>query len=286
MKRHFLLTIAMIAAVLLSLVPSAVYAKSEYTYTVRIYPGNQGEFVSGDEVLIFSGLGPDSRVNFDPDMVRLPEGSKYYVTGIKETGKDNKDGKITLSSFSVDRDVDYVVSYGVLGDPVEYTVNYVDENGKKLLESSIYIGNVGDDAVIAFRYVAGYQPQAYNLKFKLKRDPAENVISFIYIPTPESVTVVNPSSGDSGESGEQSEGGQPGEQEGGNEQNGGETPVTPPPPEEIIDIDPPLGPGESEEKKISPWSIVAITAAVALVSFLFIILIKRRKDKDEDREKK
>ena len=48
-----------------------------------------------------------------------------------------------------------------------------------------------DRPVIAYQYIEGYQPQAYNLTKTLSKDPAENVFTFIYSPLPENTVYTN-----------------------------------------------------------------------------------------------
>ena len=79
-------------------------------------------------------------------------------------------------------DQDYVVAYGIKGATVAYTVNYLDEDGNALAPSETYYGNVGDKPVVAYLYIEGYQPQAYNLGKTLVEDATQNVFSFIYAP--------------------------------------------------------------------------------------------------------
>lgn len=164
-------------------------AESEYTYTVRFFSGAQGTFKGKEpEMVVYKDLQPGQRVAFNQRDVELNDNSKYYIKGIRESGKDNnqvgKDGVVeqTTTSFEVDADQDYVVVYGLLVDAVGYTVNYVDENGRELAPSESYYGNVGDAPVIAYLYIEGYQPQAYNLTGVLQRDASKNVFSFVYSP--------------------------------------------------------------------------------------------------------
>jgi len=181
--------------VLLSLVLAcsvAVPAKAApYTYTVRIFAGQQG-MVDGKEVLVYNNLEYGSRLSFNLSLVTLKDGSKYYVKGIRESGKDNSTA--TTTSFVVTGDRDYVVAYGLLNHAVAYTINYQDAQGNELAPSETYYGNVGDKPVIAYLYVDGYQPQAYNLTKTLSENAAENVFTFVYteIPPGEVITVVIP----------------------------------------------------------------------------------------------
>lgn len=164
-------------------------AETEYTYTVRFFSGAQGDFKEGDkEMVVHKNLIPGQRVAFNQRDVELKDNSKYYIKGIRESGKDNnrvgKDGVVeqTTTSFAVEEDRDYVVVYGLLSDAVGYTVSYVDANGRELAPSEKYYGNVGDAPVIAYLYIEGYQPQAYNLTGVLQRDESKNVFSFVYSP--------------------------------------------------------------------------------------------------------
>lgn len=161
-------------------------AKEEYRYTVRFYAGQQG-LIGGGEVITFTNLKYGERVTFNQNMVTLKD-EKYYVKGIRESGMDNN--TVRVNSFPVTADKDYVVAYGLLNDAVAYTINYVDENGNALAPSEQYYGNRGDKPVIAYLYIEGYQPQAYNLTGTLTDDPAENVFTFVYTPIGRVTTVI------------------------------------------------------------------------------------------------
>ncbi len=169
-----------------------------YTYTVRFFAGKQGS-IEGGEVLTFNDLSYGDRVTFSQRMVSLNDGSKYYVRGIRESGRDNN--TVSASSFLVTGDLDYVVAYGMLGSAVAYTVNYVDTAGNALAPSETYYGNVGDKPVVAYLYIDGYEPQAYNLGLTLSENAADNVFTFIYTPieTPAQQTPENPQNTDEGD---------------------------------------------------------------------------------------
>ncbi len=171
-----------------------------YTYQVTFYTGNHGTFTGAGHVnvdngktgsdyqistrgdaIVVSGLMPGDRVNFDAAMdgaVSLGENSKYYVKGIRLSGRDND--TVGMSSFEVKGDQEYVVAYGIRGDMTSYVVNYEDTRGNTLAPSRTYYGNVGDRPVIAFLYMEGYEPQAYNLTKTLSANAAENVLTFTY----------------------------------------------------------------------------------------------------------
>jgi len=174
-------TIRKIAGSLLTfallLVMAAPAFAAKYTYTVRVFAGAQGT-VDGGEVVTFSDLKYGDRVTFDINRVALHNDSKYYVRGIRESGRDN--ATVAAPSILVTGDIDYVVAYGIRGSTVAYTVNYQDVEGNTLLPSETYYGNVGDKPVVAFRYVEGYQPKAYNLTKTLSENAADNIFTFYY----------------------------------------------------------------------------------------------------------
>lgn len=176
--RRFLSVLAAFCLILTASVP-VLAANDDYTYTVRIYSGKQGT-IDGGDVKEYTGLHYGERVSFYPQSaVTLNDNSKYYVRGLRESGKDNSES-VAAASFTVTGDADYVVAYGLLGSAVQYTVRYVDANGAELLPSETFYGNVGDSPVIAYRFVEGYQPQAYNLTGELYADASQNVYTFTY----------------------------------------------------------------------------------------------------------
>lgn len=184
--------------------PAMAAQKESYTYQVRFLAGAQGAFnpdgnlsnngtqsptLESGECLVFDNLMPGARVSFHNGMVTLKDSGKYYIRGIRESGKDNN--TVYYTTFTVEGDKDYVIAYGILGDAVAYTVNYEDESGNSLAPSETYYGNVGDRPVVSYLYFEGYQPQAYNLIGRLSENAAENVFTFVYrrVGAGETVTV-------------------------------------------------------------------------------------------------
>ena len=174
-----ILTLILAAVLLCMAFAPLALADDEYTFTVRIYSGAQGEFSDGTTVTVIPGLKYGDRITFDPDSIVLNDGSKYYIKGIRESGKDNN--TVDATSFVVTEDADYVVAYGIRGEMVKYTIRYVDENGKKLEEPSEYYGNIGDKPVVAFLHIEGYVPEDYNLTKTLSEKESENVFTFTYL---------------------------------------------------------------------------------------------------------
>lgn len=292
MKKIAKLVSVLLLAVLMASLCASAWAVDTTTYKVRIYAGNQGTLNGGNTVV-------EATYNYN-DPVSLPsvavKDNRYYVKGFREAGKDNSTYNTT--SFTVKRDIDYVVAYGMKSTAVEYTVNYVTEEGETLFPSQTYFGNAGDKPVVAFRYIEGYQPQAYNLTKTLTSNPADNVFTFTYLPieaevttttipagNPAGIPVVNPA----------------GNVPGGAGANAGNAGAAPAQPEEIIDLDVPLAapddastgqgttgqgtdakPGKEPEApkdtKLASWiPYVLGLGGVALLAAFLTALLKRKK---------
>lgn len=214
------ITSILAAALLMSLSAGAVMAAEPYSYTVTFYAGNQGTFngvsgltvnsesaaitQSGDKIVI-SGLQAGDEVGLNAQAaITLDATSKYYVQGLRLSGRDND--TVEASVFVVDGDADYVVAYGIKGNQVEYTVNYRDDEGNELAESEVFYGNVGDKPVVAYKYIDGYVPEALGLTKTLSANSAENVFTFEYDRAPVT-TIVVPGEGTGDADGEGTEGG-------------------------------------------------------------------------------
>jgi hypothetical protein len=167
-------------------------AKESYTYRVTFRAGAKGTFsgegltVQGSgykinrtsDTITITGLRQGDRVRWDNDEVVLNGDSRYYVWGVRLSGRDND--TVDATSFVVKGDRDYVVAYGIRGETVAYKVRFTDTNGKDLRKSRTMHGNVGDKPVVASLYIEGYLPQAYNLTGTLKADESKNVFTFVY----------------------------------------------------------------------------------------------------------
>lgn len=205
-KKYKIATVLLAFCFLLGSVPVSVKAE-DYKYQVTIFSGKQGSF-SGTAGLVVKGadysvsntadaivikdLNPGDTVSFEArsGAVALDKDSKYYVQGIRISGRDNN-AAVENSSFEVTGDQEYVVAYGIKGDQVAYTINYQDANGNKLADSQTFYGNVGDKPVVAYTYIDGYTPEYRNLTKTLSANAAENVFTFNYLPY-ETVTVTTP----------------------------------------------------------------------------------------------
>lgn len=195
--RKLQISLLVLSMLVMMLSPTALAADdAPYPYTIRLLPGNQGALtgagieapgaeqkvikdsngnITAVEIKVMSNT--NVRVNITAGAAATETDSRYFVRGVKRAGRDNSEEE---PSFVVDCDKDYVISYGVRGDTVQYTVNYVDADGNALLTGETYYGNAGERQYVSARYIDGYQPDAYNKVMTLKDNEAENVFNFIY----------------------------------------------------------------------------------------------------------
>lgn len=181
------------------------FAAEDYTYTVTFYAGNQGSFSGTDGLsadgaaevssegsrIVVSGLRYGTVLSFDDlqGSVALEDSEKYYVQGIRESGRDNDEMGPTV--IRVSEDMDYVVAYGIRGNMTVYTVSYQDAEGNELAPDRTYYGNIGDKPVVAYLYMEDYVPRTLGLTKTLSANEAENRFVFIYDPV-ETEVIVEP----------------------------------------------------------------------------------------------
>lgn len=334
LTRHLLGLFGTLAALALLVVLAPAALAEEYTYSVTLSAGRQGTVTGGGVTVEGSnytqtsdgttikliGLHKGARVTFQAgDAARLNDDTKYYISGIRLSGRDNNT-RAADPSFIVDGDADYVVAYGIRGDMVEYTVQYQDEDGNALADSRTYYGNVGDEAVVAYLYVEGYRPLNFNLSKVLSANSADNVFTFVYTQILEDeviivdggTTVTNGGAtrtdrGTSVTDGEEEE--NTDDEEQGEEVIEEVLPAATPDPnanangqgsdsalneEDIDDNQTPLGRLVQQIRDAveqltggSPAATAALIAGVAIVLaaliFLLLLLLRRRRDKDENK---
>ena len=154
-----------------------------YTYTIRIFPGNKGTIDNGTDPVVIKEVKAGYEWTQDDyekytALAEVPENSKYKVTGIRESGKDNN---TRYRAFVVDRDYDLVVCYGIPGTEIKYTVHYLEVGSNRVLhEPDEYYGNIGEKPVISYRHIENYTPQYRNLTGTLESGSA-NDWTFYYV---------------------------------------------------------------------------------------------------------
>ena len=175
--------------------PADTSSDAAYSYTVRIFPGDKGT-IDGKKDPIVEVVEPGyewSGSDFDYGERAASDTDKYYVRGIREAGRDNNTTNNLINpSFTVNRDIDLVVAYGVKGSDVTYKINYVEYGtNKKLIDPRTYHGNIGDKPVVAYLYIDGYVPQYKNVTGTLDADPTKNEWTFYYIDADNASVAVN-----------------------------------------------------------------------------------------------
>lgn len=296
-----MITSILTAALLLGLMSMNVFAAEEYTYRVTFYAGVQGTFseeaslsVTGSDYtvvreadkIVISGLKANDVISFDvaegSGAMDMAADSKYYVQGIRKSGRDND--SVSAAAFRVTEDQDYVVAYGIKGNLTSYTVNFVDAEGNALADAATYYGNVGDKPIVAYKYIEGYLPQAYGITKTLSDNTAENVFTFVYSRI-ETETVVVPGEGSGAGTEDDNQGGtgteeQPGEDEPGtpDEPSTPDTPSTPDEPQDIIDEDEetPTGNIDLNEGTVTMITGIAI-GVIALIALILLIVFAKKK---------
>ena len=280
----------------LAFAPASVYA-DEYQYQVTVDGGLQGTVTGETKVEIANGgqWNPNDYM----DKVTVKE-KKYYLKGFQISGQEG-----LVGATKIDHDTDFVAVYGIKGDTVAYTVQYLDASGKELREARTFYGNVGDKPVAAYQYIDGYQPQAYNITGTLQADASKNVFKFEYQQVAASSeqgagTADNNSatSGTTGAAGNGTTGGVAVQGESGASGNGGQDGAAvadaesqSQEPAEVIDLDDeetPLADGEqpaAEEEqgpKAGSHALASLVGGAAAVGILALILaLLRRKTAEE-----
>lgn len=285
----------------------------ETTYKVIIYSGDKGTFngtgcVSADgdvsleaaDMIVVSNLkygetvrirvsGANGAISLNPE-----DGGKYQPTGTKRSGRDNSekhdDDIENMTSpdrtFTVTSDRTFVVTYGVPGKMVPYTVSYVLDGTNQAIpgsQSETFYGVAGDKPVVSAPYFEGYTPVYKAITGTLVKGQ-ENVWVFEYTRNPEPAASETPEGGTQTQTTDGT--GTDGDADTTDTLQGQEEEETP---RELLDLDDGEVPmsnvvlDDSEDEE-TPWgarylpAFVAIgIAAVALLGGLIVYFIKKRK---------
>lgn len=266
---------------------------SGYSYKVLIYAGN-GQSTSGP-VIDYGDQPYNSSIRITNDFLSkkfTPSDSRYYVKGLRVVGHEEL---LDLTKpIMVDEDKQFVVAYGLKKDQVEYKVNYVDTNGNQIAESQTFWGNVGDKPVVAYQYIAGYQPvNAQNITGTVKPLPEQTEFTFEYAPVGATSSAQGSDgsssaggSGDNATIGEDATDGATAEDAGNAVSEGedaGSNGVSDEPAEllDIDDEDNPLASANAEDANgfglgtVLPW-VLGVCIAAALIAFIVLMVMKSR----------
>lgn len=160
----------------LAVATSTAYA---YDYKVRVWAGNQGA-VNGSSTYSEKVYKNGAEIKLSDEFSTTATNDKYYVKGFRPGGADNQErvsegdnhsnGRSNLrDAIVVTEDMDFVVSYGVKGQMVSYTLHFVERGTGRVLANPITrYGAVGDKPVAAYEYVQGYRPLYRNITGTLK----------------------------------------------------------------------------------------------------------------------
>ncbi len=304
--KQMLVTVLAVVLMLGSTMQVMAAEPQKYPYQIRFFAGNHGTFENGTAEIVNKDIPAGASLSFTAQTaVTLEENSKYYVKGVRLSGRDNADVMASLTIDRVEKDADYVVVYGVRGNQVNYTVKYQDAKGKELAPDDVFYGNVGDKPVVAYKYISGYRPQALGMTKTLSENEAENVFTFVYVKAatggggttyvdgPTTIIYQDryvPGAGTATGTGADDEGGQEGGAAvtPGGEGASGEESSTP---QEIVDLDDeetPLGNIDAEGDKANlPMAgmLTLLGVCVAALAALAVLLIKlKKRGKEEAKE--
>lgn len=325
MWKRIFITVLAVGILVIPSVTSYAAESEAYTYTVSFSSGNQGLFEDGTDKEVHKDLPAGTKVSFTAqEAVTLAKDSKYYVKGVRLSGRDNSEAEMATLTVEVTKDLDYVVVYGIKGNQVSYTVNYQDEAGNTLADKEVFYGNVGDKPVIAYKYIEGYAPKMLGLTKTLSENEAENIFTFVYTKTAEEdggviyveggttivyqdivTTIVNSGNGSGAGTGAGTgtatgaDGGAADQDAAGNEEEGqgtseGENDLAglsgDEEPQEIVDLDDeetPLGNIDLDDNKdsLSMTGLIALVAVcVVALIALIILLLRIRKRNKKEQE--
>lgn len=169
------------------------WTKSEPYYRVRVYAGNKGTVNGNDKFAEITKIPAGTEIKLS-EKFKAEAKDGYYVKGFREGGTDNLDGvlyssaqdnieKSASDSIKVDKDMDFVVSYGYKKQMAKLTIKFVDEKGAAIKDdqgkdSVTFEMAVGDKPVVAYHYCPGYRPQYRTVSGTLKA--GENSMSLPY----------------------------------------------------------------------------------------------------------
>ncbi len=263
-----------------------------YKYDVTFEGGLHGEVTGDDSATVDYG----KTIDLDDYAAKVTD-EKYYFKGFHRAGQEG----IINGSVEITEDTVFVGAYGIAGNQVAYTVNFVDEDGNELEESRTYYGDIGDNPTVAYIYIEGYLPQVETQTIKLSENEADNEITFIYeeYVAPEGETTIIDDTNNNNQGGNQGGNAAPGGNAtpGGNAQPGdngadngngetidnGDTPTTNPDGTDNGDNAEEEGDGEGEtinDNETPLGTIIggAIAAILAILAVLYFAIFRKKNE--------
>lgn len=177
-----LAVLAMTVCLILGTMAVSVFA--DYEYDMKVSAGRgQIEGKQSVDCATAEAVTTDPAANvikIDGNELKVtPPDPDHFVIGLKDAGHDNSQiltGEVTLAGRN--EDTELIVAYGLKSDMVRYTVRYVNRAGAALLASETHYGVDGSKPVVAYKYVDGYLPYAYNLTGTITKGGANEFVFY------------------------------------------------------------------------------------------------------------
>lgn len=183
--------------------PITSQADEPYTYTVKVYVGGTpdsgwtfkdaqgGEITDEGKCIVYMGLNSGTTIPFNPqEAVKLPDDNvKYGVKGIRRTGEDS----LASNVITVTGDESYVVAYE-FGKLVPYTVQFLNENGGKIIPDAEFYGVEGKSLKVGVKYLNNYTG-IVSADDYVEALESGHVFKFVYTDNPNAKTIYNTSGG-------------------------------------------------------------------------------------------
>ncbi|MBR0456133.1 MAG: hypothetical protein IJJ01_05635 [Firmicutes bacterium] len=173
------------ACLVFGMMTVSAFGDDGYKHQLEVTAGN-GSFSSGSTL-----KGTTASIDIDNAQLTVGDDTvditapdeNHFVIGMKVTGHDNSEvitGTVDLANYNEDESL--VVAYGLKSNMIKYTIRYITADGSTVLhKQEEHYGVVGQKPVVAYKYVEGYLPDAYNRTGELKRG-SDNVFTFYYYP--------------------------------------------------------------------------------------------------------
>ena len=163
-----------------------------------------------------------------------------------------------------------------------------------------FYGMVGDRPVVSYRYVEGYQPNAYNLTKTLSEDETKNLFEFTYSKNSNAAATENEGGGNTGGNGVAGGNGAAGGNGNAGAANIGDNAAPQTGPQDIVDLDDNQAPmadnpgddggtgnlpdDETPKAGISPIAAIGIGTVLlaAIIAAIAFALIHRRRDEENE----
>lgn len=180
-----------------------VQAQEGKSYTVTLRAGNVGSF----DTEKFEALCQNAEVTANYVKFQVDRGNSLVDMGfLKEAAELDSvllnsvvikgdyllKSAVEIAGQQITSNTEYVLDYGKLVDPVEYSIYFVDsESGEQIAAPTLAYGNAGDVINVVPVTIDGYETEDGTKELVLSKE-AENTITFRYTFTSQETTVIVP----------------------------------------------------------------------------------------------